>query len=242
MEYGMINDFLVRLDNIAGSPGDIVWPSFTPRAMGSAETAVRNAIIGSGLGRREHFLRCVQLTYGLMNSPLSEVILARDARVTYTAETLRSLFAVSAGVVTARGIAPVPTLVFGTSPLTPDVGSWFIETISVGAGTAEVRISDDRGRQSTSAFSYTDRSPVIELPDQKGVITFYGTQFHLHDTWTLIRQAIVAPWLLEAVSRLPTVEAPLLGLMSPRIEKIYRAAPLTLDKLSSAVATLGGAA
>ncbi len=237
----MINDFLARLDNIAGSPGDIVWPTFTPRVLSSAEVAVRNAIIGSGLGRREHFLRCVQLTYGLMNSPLSEVITARDPRVTYNAETMRSLFTVSAGVVTARGTAPIPTLVFGTSPQTPDVGSWFIEVIAIGVGTAEVRISDDRGRQLVSAFSYTDRSPVIELPDRKGVITFYGTQFHLHDTWTLIRQAVVTPWLLEAVSRLSDTETSLLGLMSPRIEKIYRAAPLSLDKLAAAVATIGGA-
>ena len=237
----MINDFLVRLDNIAGSPGDIVWPAFTPRRLGTTEIAVRNAIIGSGLGRREHFLRCVQLTYGLMNSPLSEVIVARDPRVTYTVDTMRALFAVSAGAVTARGVSSIPTLVFGTSPQTPDVGSWFIEVIAAGSGTAEVRISDDRGRQSTSAFSYTDRSPVIELPDHRGVITFYGTQFHLHDTWTLIRQSIITPWLLEAVSRLPSVETALLGLMSSRIEKIYRAAPLSLDKLAAAVATLGGA-
>lgn len=237
----MINDFLARLDNIEGSPGDIVWPKFTPRTLGDTEIAVRNAIIGSGLGRREHFLRCVQLTHGLMNSPVSELISARDTRVTYTAATLRALFAVSAGLVTARGVSPVPTLVFGTSPQTPDVGSWFIEVIAVGPGTAEVRISDDRGRQSISAFSYTDRSPVIDLPDHKGVITFYGTQFHLHDTWTLVRQAVATSWLLEAVSRIHDVETPLVGLMSPRLAKIYRSTPLSLDKLAVAAATLGGA-
>jgi hypothetical protein len=237
----MINDFLARLDNIAGSPGDIVWPTFTPRIISTAEGAVRNALIGTGLGRREHFLRCVQLTYGLMNSPLSDVITARDQRITYTTDTLRALFAVSVGVVTARGVSPVPNLVFGTSPQTPDVGSWFIEVISVGAGTAEVRMSDDRGSQSTAAFSYTDRSPVITLPSQRGVITFYGSQFHLHDTWTIIRQVVVDPWILEAAARLPGVETSLLGLMSARLEKVYRAAPLTLDKLAAAVATLGGA-
>jgi hypothetical protein len=237
----MINDFLARLDNIAGSPGDIVWPKFTPRVLGDVEGAVRNVIIGSNIGRREHFLRCVQLTYGLMNSPLSEVIVARDPRVTYTVDTLRALFEVSAGIVTSRGVAPVPTLVFGTSIRTPDIGSWFIETIAVGTGTAEIRITDDRGRQSTSAFTYTDRSPVIDLPDQGGVITFYGTQFHLHDSWTLTRQVITTPWLYQAVSRLQTVETSLLALMSPRIGKIYRAAPLSLDKLAAAVATLGGA-
>jgi hypothetical protein len=134
-------------------------------------------------------------------------------------------------------------VVFGTSPGTPDVGTWVLSITALNTGTqdATVAISDDLGGRQSTSFSYTDHSPLIVLPDNKGSITFYGSNFALNDTWTIIRQSPMPSWAGEIYARVPDIEASALALMSPRLAAIYRGAPLGLDKLAAVVAALGGA-
>lgn len=241
----MINAFLTHLDNIPRDPGDVYWPEFEAREIGRAEQALRDLVIGSNLRRREHFLRCVQLTYLVANSPFADAITAEDPRLTYSKDGLRDLFRLSGATITAYGNPTVPRLVFGTKAGTPNVARWDLSidsytTLSPSEGSGQVRYSDDVGAIALLDFDYdrtNDVSSVIELPNDQGVVTFYGDPDTTH-RWTINYQGDLDSWVSATFHRVPTLDPS--GVLSPALLKQFKSAPLLIDKLAAIAAGLGG--
>ena len=235
----MINHFLTYLDNVAEPPGDVLWPKFTPRLIGPDEQDLRDEIIGAGIGRREHFLRCVQLTYLVSNSPFVDAITAVDPRVTYSKEALRDLYRLTGAVVQASGTNPLARLVFGARSTTPDVARWILRITTAGGGTGTMAYSDADGLHAVLPFTYgADVSSVIELPNEQGVVTLYGTSFDVGDSWTINYQGDINSWVGSIFHRIPAVDPS--DVLTPALLRQFKAAPLAIDKLAAVAAGLGG--
>jgi hypothetical protein len=236
----MINDFLAYLDNNPAPPDQstppvVIWPAFEARTIVGAEAALRGAIIGTGTTRLESFMRCVQLTNLVAESPFQDALTFNDPRVTYTKTALRELFTLQGFVVQS----PFPVeAVFTALPGTPSVGRWSLRVLSAAAGNGMLSVLDDRGGRGTAAFSYTSQnSGLITFPGLDGAVTLYGT-IAAGQFWEISFRQKAEPWVLTAMRRLDTVSP--LGFLSPRLAHAYRVAPLKLDRLAAVVAGLGG--
>lgn len=236
----MINDFLAYLDNNPtapdlSTPPVVIWPVFTARPITGPEAALRGALIGTNLTRLESFLRCVQLTNLVAESPFSDVLTARDPRVTYTKTALRELFTLQGYAV--RSPFPVEA-VFTALPGTPAVGRWSLRILTAAAGNGMMSVLDDRGGRGNVAFTYTSQnSGLIRFPSLDGAVTLYGA-ITVGQFWEVSFRQKVEPWVQTALGRLDTVSPA--GFLSPRLAAAYRASPLKLDRLAAVVVGLGG--
>jgi hypothetical protein len=238
----MINDFLATLDNNPIDPGDILWPEFTAAPVSPELAALRAVFLGNQRRRRVNFLRAVQLTNLVANSPFGEVITARDPRVTYTPAGLASLFRGRGFIVQAFGPQPTARLVLGTTPNTPEAGEWAIRVVSVGVGTADLGIRDDAGNDEVVTVPFTPggASASVRLPENAGVLTLFDTILNPTNNWRVVYQGAGRPWIEEVLSRVEGLKPNPAGLISPRLLRAWRVAPLALDRIAAVVAGLGG--
>lgn len=239
----MINDFLARLDNNPQPPGDIIWPEFEPAEVSDEEAVLRRVVLGESPRRRLRFLRAVQLTYLVAQSPLAGAITQNDPRVTYSPEGLRQLFVASGFVVQGPSGPNVAKAVVGTTPDTPDVGHWRVTVDSSTSGMVTFSLRDDLGTTSTMTVSYDPGgvSGFVLLPLNAGRLQFFNAGFDTNQTWEISYQAKISPWGVEASKRLETLKPDPTGVLSPRLLRAWRVAPLALDRLAAVVAGLGGA-
>ena len=205
----MINAFLTHLDNIPLPPGGIYWPEFEPREIDTPEQAIRDLLIGTGISRYEHFLRCAQLTYLVANSPFAAAIEANDPRITYSAEALRGFFDLIGTMVTASSVNN-PKLVFGTRPDTPDIYTFRLRIATAAAGTGTMEYSDDTGITEILNFTYTaDNSSVLRLPLDRGSVSLYGGTYAPGEFWQVVHQGDTSSWVSEVLPRVSGVNPPL---------------------------------
>ena len=236
----MINNFLAYLDNIPAAPDTspnpvVLWPLFAARPLQTQEATLRSLLIGSGLTRTEHFLRCAQLADLVAESPFADVITATDPRVTYTKSALRSLFSLNGFAVQS----PWPVeAVFSAIPGTPSAGRWVIRVLSASGGAGTVSVTDDLGVTGISAFTYTAQSSgLITFPGLDGAVTLYGG-ITTGQYWDVTYRRASTPWALVASQFLGLADPS--GFLSPRLLTAFRVAPVALDRLAAVIAGLGG--
>lgn len=238
----MFNAFLARLDNDPTDPGDILWPEFEPAEISEAERGVRSALLGNARRRRIRFLRAAELTYLVMNSPWADTVRQADPRVTYTDAGLRELYRFTGTVVTPTGqLSPGTQLVFGTTPNSPEVAQWHIRLTAVSGSSVTAVVTDELGSTTLTIPISGDVSATVELPRSEGVITFYGAQnLLINAAWDVLYQGDVTSWIDRLLSTPVEAELDVTPILSPRLLRGYRAAPLRIDKIAAVAAALGG--
>lgn len=236
----MINDFLAYLDNNAAAPDltpvpVVIWPSFVPRVITSTEAALRTAILGAGVTRLESFLRCAQLADLVAESPFSDVLTARDPRITYSKAALRELFVLQGYAVQSPSSVEV---VFTELAATPSIGRWVVRIVSAAAGAGVVSVVDDRGSLGTAVFTYDAHlSSTIVFPHLDGAVTLAGP-IAAGQFWEISFRKKVEPWVQTVLRRVDGLSPT--GFLSPRLSAAFRTSPLQLDRLAAVVAGLGG--
>ncbi len=230
----MINDFFATLDNHATAPVGFIWPTFTPRQIGTDEAAIRAALIGVGLAREQHATRCMQLINIVEESPLVSYLRQRDQRITYTKKSLRDRFALSGTIsqyVGSNEEHGTANLVLKST--TPDVAAWDLQF-----DDDSILITDDLGQSVSSEFSYSDGVTSI-MSDRNSTAQFLisGGEPVSGDSWTVSYQAAGASWIPFALTRLATVNP--VPLMSAELASWFYHAPTSLDRLAAVVAMLG---
>ncbi len=231
----MINRFLATLDGDATAPAGILWPALPDRTIDDAEAAGRAALIGVGLGREQRFLRCLQLTCLVEDSPLSGYVTRLGQRVTYTRGFVRDRLRPSGVVASYTGPNdPAPMLNLTVNQTTPEMASW---TVTVAGGSAT--IVDDLGFSHVTVISYVaGATNDLLLPFGRGSVRLFNVAPANGDVWTVSYKRPGASWVPLALGRLSGVN--LLGLMDRETKSIYLHSPVSLDRLAAAVVALGG--
>jgi hypothetical protein len=230
----MINHFLATLDNNPIAPGGFVWPEFTERVVSPEEASIRATVIGTGLSREEHFLRCLQLTALVAESPLTHHITAKDHRVTYSPKAIQDRLALSGIVVQYTGSNSNPSslnLVINSD--TPDTAEWTVTLTSTTTATT----TDDLGNSRPSSFSMNDGiSSLINLPLDRGAVRVYGNAPQTGDSWTVSYKRHGANWVADALDKLDRVNPA--AVLTPELMHWYLHTPLKLDRLAAVVVGL----
>lgn len=232
----MINHFLAQLDNDPTPPSGFLWPEFTARVIEPEEASIRAAIIGTGLSREEHFLRCLQLTALVTESPLADYLTAHDSRITYSLRAVRDRLEVSGIVVqyTGGNLSPA-SLNLVVNATTPDSAEWTVTLTSPTAAT----VTDDLGNSTNETFSMSGGiSTLIPLPLGRGSVRVYNNAPQTGDAWVVSYRRPGASWVPQALEKLDSISPA--TILTPELAAWYSKTPMKLDRLAAVVVGLVG--
>jgi hypothetical protein len=232
----MFNQFLATLDNNPSAPANFCWPVFTARTISAAEAYVRASVLGSG-SRETLFLRGLQLTDLVAESPLAPYITQADQRLTYNKQTIRKIFRNSGIVVqdTTSGGSPA-TLSVILQPSAPESGSWDL----LMTDSTHLQVTDDQGNTNTTVIVFSGGiSNVVNAPGGNMSFVFNNAAPTSGNTWDVSYQAPGFSWVSRALVQSQTIEPQ--AIMTPDVLNWYLSAPTALDRLAAIVTALGTA-
>jgi hypothetical protein len=223
----MINQFLAYLDNRAEPPGQVYWPSFTPKSVSQLEADARVALLGDQLPRRQHFYRAVQLLWAVEESSLIGKITEQDSRLTYDRAQLAGLIRRYGTTVLSTGVpttAIVQLQLYGQQ----EYGFW---TLSTTDGYTFVA-SSDSGVVSTTVTYDAGLSTAIALPGGIAAVRVQQGPPAAGASWEIEYWTQPDAW----ISRISTVDLDKFrGLLSNELLEHYDASPLWQEKLAAIV-------